>query len=157
MLHWIPLIVAVLVSLTAAYLRLGLRTWTVATAIAIVGAGLLAGSHWLAILRIECGDVEIFHQRTTVMLADKILHTLRQTIFLRQADTIGDMANDDLGAGLRLQFVVRRRTVDDVFDKEVGACGFADVVIICAPPFQQRVGTDRCGFPFGHVCDQNGV
>ena len=50
MLHWIPLIVAVLVSLTAAYLRLGLRTWTVATAIAIVGAGLLAGSHWLAIV-----------------------------------------------------------------------------------------------------------
>ena len=50
MLHWIPLIVAVLVSLTAAYLRLGLRTWTVATAIAIVGAGLLSGSHWLAIV-----------------------------------------------------------------------------------------------------------
>lgn len=50
MLQLIPLITGILVSLTAAYLRIGLRLWTVGTAVAILGAGLLAGSHWLAIL-----------------------------------------------------------------------------------------------------------
>jgi acyl-CoA dehydrogenase len=49
MLQLIPLIAGLLVSLTAAYLRIGLRLWTIATAVAIVCAGLLAGSHWLAI------------------------------------------------------------------------------------------------------------
>ena len=49
MLQLIPLIAALLVSLTAAYLRVGLRVWTIATAVAIVAAGLLAGTHWLAI------------------------------------------------------------------------------------------------------------
>ncbi|HET9034453.1 MAG TPA: acyl-CoA dehydrogenase family protein, partial [Dokdonella sp.] len=49
MLQLIPFLAAVLVSLVAAYLRLGLRTWTLATAVAIVGTGLLAGTHWLAI------------------------------------------------------------------------------------------------------------
>jgi acyl-CoA dehydrogenase len=50
MLSLIPLIAALLVALIAAYLRVGLRTWTVATVVAIVGAGMLVGSHWLAIL-----------------------------------------------------------------------------------------------------------
>ncbi len=49
MLQLIPLIAALLVSLTAAYLRMGLRVWTIATAVAIVAAGLLLGTHWLAI------------------------------------------------------------------------------------------------------------
>jgi acyl-CoA dehydrogenase len=49
MLQLIPLIAGLLVSMTAAYLRIGLRLWTIATAVAIVCAGLLAGSHWLAI------------------------------------------------------------------------------------------------------------
>jgi acyl-CoA dehydrogenase len=48
--HLIPLIAGVLASMAAAYLRVGLRTWTILTAIAIVAAGILAGSHWLAIL-----------------------------------------------------------------------------------------------------------
>jgi acyl-CoA dehydrogenase len=47
--YLIPLLAGVLASLTAAYLRVGLRTWTIAGIVAIVGAGLLAGSHWLAI------------------------------------------------------------------------------------------------------------
>ncbi|MGB0132472.1 acyl-CoA dehydrogenase, partial [Dokdonella sp.] len=50
MLHLIPLVTGILVSLAAAYLRIGLRLWTLATAVAILGAGLLAGSHWLAIV-----------------------------------------------------------------------------------------------------------
>lgn len=49
MLHWIPLLAALLVSLTCAYQRVGLRAWTIATAVAILGSGWLAGSHWLAI------------------------------------------------------------------------------------------------------------
>ncbi len=49
MLQLIPLITGLLVSLTVAYLRINLRVWTIATAVAIVAAGLLAGSHWLAI------------------------------------------------------------------------------------------------------------
>jgi acyl-CoA dehydrogenase len=49
MLQLIPLIAGLLVSMAAAYLRIGLRLWTIATAVAIVCAGLLAGSHWLAI------------------------------------------------------------------------------------------------------------
>ena len=49
MLQLIPLIAGLLVSLTAAYLRIGLRIWTISTAVAIVGAGLLAHTHWLAI------------------------------------------------------------------------------------------------------------
>ena len=48
--HLIPLIAGVLASMIAAYLRVGLRTWTIGTAVAILGVGLLAGSHWLAIL-----------------------------------------------------------------------------------------------------------
>ena len=47
--YLIPLLAGVLASMVAAYLRIGLRTWTIATAIAILGVGLLAGSHWLAI------------------------------------------------------------------------------------------------------------
>ncbi len=46
---FIPFLVALLVSLAAAYLRLGLRPWSLITAIAIVAAGILAGSSWLAI------------------------------------------------------------------------------------------------------------
>ena len=49
MLNLTPFLAGLLVCLAAAYLRIGLRTWTIATAVAIVGAGLLAGSHWLAI------------------------------------------------------------------------------------------------------------
>jgi acyl-CoA dehydrogenase len=49
MLQLIPLIAGLLVSMTAAYLRIGLRTWTIASAVAIVCAGLFAGSHWLEI------------------------------------------------------------------------------------------------------------
>ncbi len=49
MLQLIPLIAGLLVSLTAAYLRIGLRIWTIATAVAILAVGLLVGAHWLAI------------------------------------------------------------------------------------------------------------
>ena len=45
----IPLLAALIVSLAAAYFRIGLRTWTIAVAIAIVAAGALAGSSWLAV------------------------------------------------------------------------------------------------------------
>jgi acyl-CoA dehydrogenase len=45
----LPLLAGVLVSLAAAYFRVGLRPWTLATAAAIVAAGLLAGSSVLAI------------------------------------------------------------------------------------------------------------
>jgi len=45
----LPIIAAIVVSLAAAYLRIGLRAWTIATAVAIVAAGWLAQSHWLAI------------------------------------------------------------------------------------------------------------
>jgi len=46
----VPLLAAVAVSLVCAYLRARLAAWTVATAVAIVGAGLLAGSSTPAIL-----------------------------------------------------------------------------------------------------------
>lgn len=45
----IPLLVALVVSLGCAYLRIGLRGWTVATAVAILAAAWLAGSSWIAI------------------------------------------------------------------------------------------------------------
>ncbi len=45
----IPLLTALVVSLAAAYLRIGLRVWTIATALAIVLAGILAQSAALAI------------------------------------------------------------------------------------------------------------
>jgi acyl-CoA dehydrogenase len=48
MIHLLPLIAALLVSITAAYLRVSLRVWTVATAVAILAAGWLSGAHWLA-------------------------------------------------------------------------------------------------------------
>jgi len=44
-----PLLAGIVVSLLAAYLRAGLRAWTVATAIGIVAVGFLAGSSALAI------------------------------------------------------------------------------------------------------------
>jgi len=50
MLQLIPFLAALLIGLTAAYLRLGLRVWTLATVAAIIGAGWLAGTHWLAIV-----------------------------------------------------------------------------------------------------------
>ncbi|MCR6700809.1 MAG: acyl-CoA dehydrogenase [Dokdonella sp.] len=48
MIHLLPLIAALLVSITAAYLRVSLRVWTAATAVAILAAGWLSGAHWLA-------------------------------------------------------------------------------------------------------------
>ncbi|NCT68196.1 MAG: acyl-CoA dehydrogenase [Rhodanobacteraceae bacterium] len=49
MITWLPLLAGLLVSIGSAYLRLGLRVWTIATAVAIVAAGWLAGSSWLAV------------------------------------------------------------------------------------------------------------
>jgi acyl-CoA dehydrogenase len=46
---FVPFLVAVIVSLGAAYARAGLRLWSIATAAAIVAAGWLAGSSTLAI------------------------------------------------------------------------------------------------------------
>jgi acyl-CoA dehydrogenase len=44
----LPFLAALIVSLASAYLRVGLRAWTIATAIAIVATGFVAGSSWLA-------------------------------------------------------------------------------------------------------------
>ncbi len=49
MIAWLPFLAALIVSLGCAYLRAGLRIWTFATAIAIVGIGVLAGASVLAI------------------------------------------------------------------------------------------------------------
>ena len=49
MIAFVPLIAGLIVSLAAAYLRIGLRTWTIAGLVAIAGAGWLAGSSTLAI------------------------------------------------------------------------------------------------------------
>ncbi|WP_440223910.1 acyl-CoA dehydrogenase [Dokdonella sp. MW10] len=49
MIQLVPLLAALAVSLVVAYHRLGLRVWSIATAVAILGAGLAVGSHWLAI------------------------------------------------------------------------------------------------------------
>ena len=49
MLQLVPLLGLLLASLTAAYLRVSLRTWTLVAAVATLAVGLLAGSHWLAI------------------------------------------------------------------------------------------------------------
>ena len=46
---WYPLLALLLASLACAYFRTGLRTWTIAAFVAIVGVGLLTGSHWIAI------------------------------------------------------------------------------------------------------------
>ncbi|HEY0233418.1 MAG TPA: acyl-CoA dehydrogenase [Dokdonella sp.] len=46
---FVPLLAGILVSLAAAYLRIGLRPWSVATAAAIIAAGWLASSSMLAI------------------------------------------------------------------------------------------------------------
>ncbi|UXI67633.1 acyl-CoA dehydrogenase [Tahibacter amnicola] len=48
--HWMPLIAAIVVSLACSYRRFGLRTWTAATAAAIVLAGYAASAHWAATL-----------------------------------------------------------------------------------------------------------
>lgn len=44
----LPLLAALVVSLAAAYLRVGLRAWTVAVVVAILAAAWLAGSSWIA-------------------------------------------------------------------------------------------------------------
>ena len=49
MTSWYPLIAVLVASLICAYLRTGLRVWTSAGFAALLGAGVLAGSHWLAI------------------------------------------------------------------------------------------------------------
>jgi len=46
---WYPLLALLAASLACGYFRSGLRTWTIAGFVAIVGIGILAGSHWLAI------------------------------------------------------------------------------------------------------------
>ncbi|HWU53494.1 MAG TPA: acyl-CoA dehydrogenase, partial [Tahibacter sp.] len=46
--HWYPLLAAILVSLACSYRRAGLRVWSALTAVAIVAAGVVAESHWLA-------------------------------------------------------------------------------------------------------------
>ncbi len=49
MLAVLPFLAAFVVSLAAAYLRIALRAWTVATAVAIIAVGYVAGASWLAI------------------------------------------------------------------------------------------------------------
>ncbi len=46
---WYPLLAVLVASLTCAYFRSGLRSWTIAGFAALLVVGLLAGSHWLAI------------------------------------------------------------------------------------------------------------
>jgi acyl-CoA dehydrogenase len=48
---FVPVLAALVISLAAAYLRIGLRPWTAAVVVAIVGAGWLAGS-WVAAIAI---------------------------------------------------------------------------------------------------------
>jgi len=47
--NWTPLIAAAIVSFGCAYFRTSLRIWTGSAAIALIGAGLLAGASWWAI------------------------------------------------------------------------------------------------------------
>jgi len=49
MIAFAPFIAGLAVSLAAAYFRIGLRAWTIAGLVAIVGAGWIAGSSMLAI------------------------------------------------------------------------------------------------------------
>ena len=49
MTSWYPLLAVLAASLVCAYLRTGLRSWTIAGFAALFLAGWLAGSHWLAI------------------------------------------------------------------------------------------------------------
>ncbi|MEO7917149.1 MAG: acyl-CoA dehydrogenase family protein, partial [Dokdonella sp.] len=49
MLYILPLLAALIVSITAAYLRTSLRSWTIATAVAIVVVGIVAKAPFLAI------------------------------------------------------------------------------------------------------------
>ena len=49
MIAWYPLIALLVVCLACAYLRVGLRAWTIAGFVAVIGVGLFAGSHWQAI------------------------------------------------------------------------------------------------------------
>ena len=49
MIHWYPFIALLVVSLACAYLRTRLVAWTITGFAAVIGIGLLAGSHWLAI------------------------------------------------------------------------------------------------------------
>lgn len=51
--------------------------------------------------------VEILYQRATVMLADEILDRLGEVIFLRKVKAIFDVADDDLGAGQRVELFAR--------------------------------------------------
>jgi acyl-CoA dehydrogenase len=46
---FLPTLAAIVISLAAAYLRIGLRAWTIAVVVAIVATGIAAASHWLAI------------------------------------------------------------------------------------------------------------
>jgi acyl-CoA dehydrogenase len=45
---WYPVLAVLLASLVCAYLRTGLRTWTIAGFAALFAAGWIAGSGWLA-------------------------------------------------------------------------------------------------------------
>ena len=45
---WYPMLAVLIASLACAYLRTGLRTWTIAGFVALFAAGWLAGSGWLA-------------------------------------------------------------------------------------------------------------
>ncbi|HEX6832065.1 MAG TPA: acyl-CoA dehydrogenase, partial [Rudaea sp.] len=47
--NWYPLLAVLLASLVCAYLRVSLRTWTIAGFVALFAAGWIAGSHALAI------------------------------------------------------------------------------------------------------------
>ncbi|WP_313913730.1 acyl-CoA dehydrogenase [Tahibacter sp.] len=46
--HWLPLLAALVVTLVCSYRRASLRTWSIATAVAIVAIGVLADAHWVA-------------------------------------------------------------------------------------------------------------
>src|SRR5262249_57023886 len=48
--NWYPLLAVLAAALTCAYLRVGLRSWTIAGFVALFGAAWLAGSGWFASL-----------------------------------------------------------------------------------------------------------
>ena len=49
MANWYPLLAVLVVSLACAYLRVNLRTWTIAGFAALFAAGFLGDSHWIAL------------------------------------------------------------------------------------------------------------
>jgi len=91
------------------------------------------------------------------MLRDKSCDLGRQMIATGQPQALRGVPDDDLGAGPRIQLLVRVLSVSLVLRKKVRPQCLANIVIVGTHAREKRVGPDGFRRTFGHVGNEDGM